>query len=538
MRRRLLPAVLLACVLAGSAAAPAPAALETIVQDDAVMLYSEPDALRAAAQRLKLFGVDRVRLTANWSVITRDASAKVKPAFDARDPAAYEQSRWTNLDNAVRAVREAGMAALIDIGFWAPRWATSSPPGPKARMNVKSSHYADFAAALARRYSGSFVIPSATLPEPPPPPAQDADPFAQLLIPLLGEKPPPPPPAPIEPAKPLPRVSVFALWNEPNFPGLLLPQWKADNKTPASPQVYRRMVRAAYPAIKKARKDRTRVLIGNTSSVGGNPGTGAVAPLAFLRELACVDQRLRRRSTADCAGFKRLPGDGWAHHPYTRNEPPSSSGPKPDDVHIADLPAMARTLRALVRRGRLAAGYKNIYVTEFGFETKKVGTRPRVSESAQARWLTWSEYLADRVPGVRSFAQFLLRDQPPAPQVISQSEARPFGEYSTGLLQANGTPKTAARTFRAGLFAARSPGGGQVLLYGRLRLGPGAKAITLERRVRKGPWTTIARFNLDGQGAFRRTVAYRRNVIYRLTYPGQPGVRKQGLAVKPVRRSR
>ena len=43
MRRHLLRAVLLSCAIAVLAAPPASAGLETIVQDDAVMLYSEPD---------------------------------------------------------------------------------------------------------------------------------------------------------------------------------------------------------------------------------------------------------------------------------------------------------------------------------------------------------------------------------------------------------------------------------------------------------------------------------------------------------------
>ncbi|MGH2841141.1 MAG: hypothetical protein ACRDKY_10015, partial [Solirubrobacteraceae bacterium] len=274
MRRPLLRAAALACAIAplAVAPAPAPAALETIVQDDAVMLYSSADDLRAAAARLKLLGVDRVRITANWSVMTRDSSSKVKPAFDARDPAAYEQARWTNLDNAVRAVTEAGMRVLIDIGFWAPHWATRSGPGPKARTQIKARHYADFAVALVRRYTGKFVLPSAAL-RPPPPPAQDDNPFQEILIPFFPPRPRVPSPLPVtERAQPLPRVNVFALWNEPNHPGLMLPQWKADRRTPASPAIYRRMVRAAYPAIKRARNG-TRVLIGNTSSVGGNPGT-------------------------------------------------------------------------------------------------------------------------------------------------------------------------------------------------------------------------------------------------------------------------
>jgi len=237
---------------------------------------------------------------------------------------------------------------------------------------------------------------------------------------------------------------------------------------------------------------------------------------------------------AACARFKRIPGDGWAHHPYTRNQPPDTrSQPRRDDVMLADLPRLARTLRALARRGRISRAGARIYLTEFGFETKRVAKRPVVSKRDHARWLTWSEYLADRVPAVRSFAQFLLRDQPPAATVVSDSKARPHGEFSTGLLQANGTPKTAARSFRAGLFA-QLRRNGDVMLYGRLRLGHAKQAVTLERRTGKGRWRTIARLNVDGQSAFTRIVRHRRNAIYRLTYPGSPGSRKRGLAIRAV----
>ena len=526
--------VLLACVIAALLPAPAGAALETIVQDDGVLLYSPPQQLRDAALLLQGLGVDGVRITANWPVLTRDSSATTRPAFDARDPAAYEQVRWSNLDAAVRAVRDAGMTTMIDIGFWAPHWATSAPPGPRARTNVKPRDYADFAVAVARRYSGEFVVPRAPgEPQPQPPPAQDHNPFAQLLGLLRGSPSPPPPVVPPWLPRPLPLVSVFALWNEPNHPGLMLPQWKRDKDTPASPSIYRRMIRAAYPAIKQVRPD-TRLLIGNTSSVGGSRGRGAVAPLEFLRELACVDKRLRARRKGGCARFKRIPGDGWAHHPYTRNQAPNTHSKRRlrDDVMLADLPRLARTLRALARRGRISRAGARIYLTEFGFETKRVAKRPVVSKAKHARWLAWSEYIADRVPAVRSFAQFLLRDQPPASSVVSDSKARPHGEFSTGLLDASGTPKLAARAFRAGLFVQLRRNRRRALLYGRLRLGPAKQAVTVQRRVGKRRWRTIARLNITGQASFKRTVRHPRRAIYRLTYPAPQGSRQHGLAIR------
>ncbi|HEX8157977.1 MAG TPA: hypothetical protein VF526_11380 [Solirubrobacteraceae bacterium] len=529
--------------------------LETIVQDDGLMLYRPAEEVKAAVARIKALGIDRVRITASWSSLTRGADLEQKPEFDARDPAAYEQSRWQALDTAIRAINAGGLKALVDIGFWAPPWATTDP-GPRARANIDPQAYADFAAAVALRYSGAFA------PTPDPageavPATPDQDLLQSLLQPLVpfpvppllpppAKPPPPPPPAPSvhaaqlgTPDEPLPRVNEFILWNEPNHQGLLLPQWEADRTTPASPRVYRAMVRAAYAAVKSVRRS-AMVLIGNTSSTGGGRGAGPVAPLEFLRDLACVDRNLNPRSGGDCAGYSALPGDGWAHHPYAQNERPSRvSLPKkePDDLRLADTPLLARTLNTLVKRGRLAPGNRNIYLTEFGYETKGIPGRPHVDELKQARWLTWAEYLADRVPTVRSFAQFLLRDQPPSPTRVSQSAGRPFGEYSTGLLNIDGTDKLAAKTFLAGLFAQKQPKG-RVLLYGRLRLGAGRKTVQLQRRRPRGRWQQLLRLRIDGEAAFSRTIRHVPGSTYRLTYPEAARARQAGIAIKPVAAAR
>jgi hypothetical protein len=521
--------------------------LETIAQDDGLLLYRPPEEVRAAVARMKALGIDRVRITASWSSLTRDSELETKPeGFDARDPGAYEQARWRNLDTAIRAIREGGLLAVVDIGFWAPHWATDDPPGPRARTNIDPQAYADFAAAVALRYSGVFVAPPIP-PQPPPAPSPDEDLLTSILQPLV----PFPLPNLLSPvgagaraaqaddaeaaAQPLPRVDQFILWNEPNHQGLLLPQWKPGTTTPASPGIYRAMVRAGYAVVKSVRRDAT-VLIGNTSSTGGTRGSGAVAPLAFLRELACVDAKLRPRSSGDCAGYATLPGDGWSHHPYAQNERPSRlSRPdkEPGDLRIADLPVLARTLNRLVKIGRLALANRNIHLTEFGYETKGIPGRPRVSELMQARWLTWAEHLADKVQTVRSFAQFLLRDQPPAPVRVSASAARPFGEYSTGLLAIDGAEKIAARTFRAGLFAQLQPKR-RVLLYGRLRLGDGIRTIVLQRQRVGGRWLPVERMLIDGRAAFTRTIRHAAGTQYRITYPDAGGRRARGLATKPV----
>ena len=529
--------------------------LETILQDDGLLLYRPVAEVEAAVARMRELGVDRVRITASWSSLTRAPEEETKPeGFDAADPGAYEQARWAGLDTAIRSIRAAGMKALVDIGFWAPHWATDDPPGPRARSNIDPQAYADFATAVALRYSGAFT-PPAPAGAPPPEPTEDASLIAQYIQPLVPFPVPDPPlPIPLLPLSgataraaaaqaaqaaptpgPLPSVDRFIIWNEPNHQGLLLPQWKADKSTPASPAVYRAMLRSGYAAVKAVRRTAT-VLIGNTSSTGGQRGKGPVAPLEFLRELACVDAKLKARTGGDCANFTQLPGDGWAHHPYSQNERPERvSDPKkePGDLRLADTPVLARTLDRLVRMGRLAAANRNIHLTEFGYETKGIPGRPRVNETQQARWMTWAEHIADRVPTVRSFAQFLLRDQPPAPVRVSQSDKRPFGEYSTGLLHVDGSEKVIARTFLAGLFAQRRPKG-KVLLYGRLRLGAGPKVIVLQRQVKGGAWKRVGRLTIDGRHAFQRTITHRAGASYRLTYPAADGKRRAGLAIKPV----
>jgi len=512
---------------------PAQAALETLVQDDASLLHRPPDQVRASMQKLRSLGVDRVRLTANWSVLTREPDANRKPeGFDARDPSAYPQARWVGLDNAVQIARETGLKVLIDIGFWGPHWATSDPPGPRARTNVDPKAFADFTVAVARRYSGTW---RPLTPGAPPPPPQDQN----LLDGVFGEQPAGGQPPAVAPNEPLPLVGQFVLWNEPNHPSLLLPQWTGRGRgaRPASPALYARMVRAAYPAAKKVRPN-AAFLLGNTSSDGGRAPRGAVAPLLFIRELACVDRRLRPLRSKACKTYKRLPGDGWAHHPYPRQLRPDDVGrPEHTDyVRIGNLGRLSRLLRRLARRGRIATRLQQIHLTEFGYETSPIPGRPTLTQAKQARWLTWAEYVASKVPGVVTFAQFLLRDLPPGTVRVSPSKNRGFGQYYTGLQTSKGDDKLAVRSFTAGLFARRQSQR-RVLVWVRLRLGAGPKTITVERRLPGRKSRALSTRTVDGQSAFSLRTPYVRGALYRLRSPRRDGTAAFGLPV-PVVRSR
>src|SRR3954471_831947 len=97
--------------------------LESALQDDALLLHRPAPIVRQTARTIAALGVDKVRLTAGWSAIAPEPRSRHRPAFDATDPAAYPKGTWERLDVAVRAAREAGLEVMLDVGFWAPRWA-------------------------------------------------------------------------------------------------------------------------------------------------------------------------------------------------------------------------------------------------------------------------------------------------------------------------------------------------------------------------------------------------------------------------------
>ena len=498
--------VLLALLAFAAIAAPAAARppMETIVQDDPLLLHQSDAEITATMARLTSLGVDTVRLTAGWSVIAPAADERIQPVFNAVDPNAYPAGGWRKLDRAVRMATDAGLGVMIDIAFWAPLWATEDTTPGRARTQIDAAEFGAFAQAVVERYSGSFSPNPDVLPEPEP--SKDDD----LLEQLFGGADDPPPA--VAPGEPLPRVQMWTIWNEPNYPGFLQPQWTRTETgfEPASPHIYRRLVEAAYPAIKEIQPDST-VLVGGTSSAGAiRPTTEAdgVPPLRFLRELACVDGQLQPLVATRCEGYRPLPGDGWSHHPYSLSHPPDFSDPKhPDNLPIGALGRMTATLDALVASGRVAPGLRDVYLTEFGYETNPPDPGRRFNLDEQARFLSWSEYIAWKNPRVRSWPQFLLRDQ----DVTGASDHRGPGTYAdwqTGLEFVDGTSKPSATSFKQALFAEcagpRRPPFREALGQGPAGEPPSPRGA--ERRQRRSVGTTADDLEASRAGAVAAAV--------------------------------
>jgi hypothetical protein len=301
------------------------------------------------------------------------------------------------------------------------------------------------------------------------------------------------------------------------------------------------------------------VLVGGTSSTGGSrPGVGAVPPLWFLRQLACVDENLQPLSTAGCANFQTLPGDGWAHHPYSLRVLPwePSVATKPDDAMMGDLPKLVQLLESLAAAGRIDARLKNIYLTEYGYETNDPVWNKPWSVQEQTTLLAQAEFLAWLLPTVRSYAQFLLSDinTQGAMDFLAQGRTgRAPGSWQSGLYWEpgfyNGAPKPAAETFRLTFLPMSVDGSSALKLWGHVRPASGATNAVIHQSHDGGAtWTVLptraaesdgasaTSFRTDVGGYFLRYADAPSTGLYRLVWTApDPDVVGPPRAVEPER---
>lgn len=470
----------------------------TVLEDDDLSLFS-PTGLSQYMRTLRWLGVDELRLSAEWKIEVPNPDSSQPPSgFRADRPGSYTGVGMGLLDAAVRAASAEHLQVIIDPAFSAPLWATSEVlrPGEPAshwfNTNVNVHLAAAWEEMLARRYSGTYTPPGQIVP--------------------------------------LPHVQTFTLWNEPNNLAFLKPQWSGG--IPVSADWYRSLVALAYPAIKRV-SPRATVLIGNTSQSGADRPSpdGGVAPLAFIRRLACVDEQLRPVRGGPCDGFTTVPGDGYTQHPYERMAPPwvPSDGTERDWAQMGDLPRLQVLLDRLVAMHRLSPGFRNLWLTEQGYESNgQLLDRPW-TESQQAQLNAQSEYLTWHERSVVSFSQFLLRDTLTGETLAlrrrtGNPHAAILGTWTTGLLRENLQPKPALWMFRSPLVARIVPapsalsrrglastlpaGSADALeLWGRARPARSRTLVLLEMREGTGSFDRISGGATDSNGVFEIAIA-------------------------------
>jgi len=454
------PVGLFACTLVSLLLAGSPLpqrTLQTTIQDDSVLIHGTDASVKSAMAQIASLGFTYVRLTAGWSAVSPDSTSSRIPGapFDPANPATYPAGGFHELDRAVLDAHADGLKVMLDVAFWAPRWAVPlGSPNGQNRFEPNPTLFGDFAQAVARRYSGSYPVPS-------------------------------------DPGAVLPAVQLYTIWNEPNESEFLEPQWEhtAAGWVPESAQIYRGMYDDAYTQIKNV-DSADKVLVGATSAAGSTtPGQGDVPPIEFLQGLTCVGPSLQPLNIPQCAGYQPLHADGYADHPYSMNTTPGASSSDPDDVPLADTSRLDNLLRELYLQGRITSDLP-LYDTEYGYNTNPPDPYASATPEEQAEFVGWSTYLAWRDPNTAMFAQFLLRDSTPGPGAAGTRQY--WSPYQTGLYYSDGVAKPAAQAFRVTLWAQRLLGSGSplVTLFGKVPPGSGPQIVQVQS-LSGTTWTPV-----------------------------------------------
>jgi hypothetical protein len=543
---------------AGSAAS----SQESWFQDDDQLIFNTPAGADRAMGRLAGLGVDRVRVSVFWATIAPESDSRTRPAFDASDPAAYPAGAWDRYDQIVQLARRYGMGVEFNFTSPAPLWATGrSPRADIAHLWQPSpSELTQFVRAVGRRYSGAYTPPSAGVPAPP-----------------AGTTPPPPPPPPCPPVDqiinrcppttaqaivaalrplaaaaadaPLPRVDHWSIWNEPDQPGWLDPQWTlaaGHRWVESSPRMYRGLLDGAYAALTATGHASDSILIGETAPSGVDvPGsTRAIKALHFLRQLYCLDDRYRplRGLAASERGCPRsraagrrfaaahpalFAASGYAHHPYQLTLPPGRAPADRDFATISTLPRLDRALdRVLAAYGRRRRGGMPVYLSEFGYNTRPPNPAG-VTPSQQAAFIDQAQYIAYADPRVRALSQFLLVDDAPRP---GRNGVRTgYGAtFQTGLEFLGGRPKPALTAYELPLFlpAPVVRRGAALRVWGQVRpvAGGSARVAIQFRRGARSAFRTLVVVAADrGRGYLDARVHVPGSGRVRLAWTAAPG---------------
>jgi hypothetical protein len=430
-------AAVMAAAIAAAFAAPAVAATNQISMYEAGgQLFNDPVG---TLHSLRLLGVSDIRLFMMWKSIAPSPTSRRMPRhFQATNPAAYPTAGWAPFDAVIRAANQAGIGVNLDVAGRAPLWAMprNATVVGQGSLWPNSADYQAFVEAVGKRYNGTYKPKGASTP--------------------------------------LPAVTFWSVWNEPNYVAQLLPQTIGGKQNiPNSPDIYRSLVAAAWRGLGASGHGHDTIVLGELAP-RGYPHTqyGGMFPITFVQSLYCLDshyRQLRGRIAAqegcptNASGSRRFrsqnPGlfnaSGFADHPYSRWYPPNSeqyytcrSGLCSSMADIGNLTkALDRSVRAYGSNKQFP-----IFSTEYGYQTSPpkpaYSTKDKaynVSQTTAADYLNWAEYLSYKNPRISSYDQYLLYDPEP-------TAANHFDPYASGLVTWDGHLKPGYSAFRLPLY--------------------------------------------------------------------------------------
>jgi len=367
----------------------------------------------AALNTLQGLGIHSLRIVMYWEDVAPSPNSATTPKVDLTNPKNYNWGQYAAL---LAAAHQLHWTVMLDVSGPVPKWATATHKDHVTRPDPLD--FQRFMTAVGREFSSE--------------------------------------------------VALWSIWNEPNHPFFLMPQWNA-NKTPASPLIYRDLWESGYTGLRDAAIKTPKVLIGETAPTGYERTTGLhdVAPITFLQGVLCLNSKYKKAST--CSS---LPAVGWAHHAYTIPAGPYYKVPDPNDVTIGTLSRLTHALDLAAAAGAIKGGLP-VYLTEFGWQTKP-NKQLAVSPANQAVFDAVSEHIAYSNPRVAAFSQYLLRDDPVGGPAGSSVNGGYVG-FQTGLEYINGTPKPLFYGFRLPLTVERTSGG--FSLWGLVRPAKGTTRV-------------------------------------------------------------
>jgi hypothetical protein len=419
----LVPLACAALALGALGASPASASHSQALFFEAPDLAEASPAARSRElAQLRGLGVKALRVELYWHTVAPAPDSRTRPSFDATNPASYS---WGGYDALLAEAARLHWQVLLTVTSPVPKWASAGHKDLLTRPNDRQ--FKEFMTAVGLHYGSE--------------------------------------------------VSLYAIWNEPDHPAFLQPQFNSRG-TPESPRIYRGLFQAGYEGLKAAGIAKPKVLMGETAPVGYDKvnvrreGKRAllhdVAPLAFLREALCLNAHYRKAGTCEM-----LPVYGYAHHAYTVGSP-TYRPPEADDVTIG---ALSRLSSALDKAAAAHAipGHVPIYLTEFGiqsFPNRLLGVPlPKQAEyDAIAEKIAWSN------ARVAAFSQYLLRDDKLGGKPGSSVHGGFIG-FQTGLETVSGGRKPLYAAFPVPLVVARQGHG--FSLWGLVRPSEGATKLTV-----------------------------------------------------------
>jgi hypothetical protein len=431
-----------ATLLLGPAVAGASSTQESMFEDDYQLLQRGSHEQARGLDDIASLGADSIRSLVIWNGLApRPRSKKQPKGFKAANPASYPANLWDRYDDLVRGAQARGMSVLLSPTAPIPAWASHCPGSASARRACKpdARKFGLFVRALGTRYSGTYA---------------DENQGGGLL----------------------PRIDRWSIWNEPNQPGWLAPQYVAKNgrKVAFAARRYRELVLSAIAGLHRSGHGSDQILLGETAPIGRTSGTLArrpIPPVEFIRELFCLNSGLRRMTgsqaaSAGCRRPARFRVSGFAHHPYTRggSQPPLART-LPGEITISTAARLKRLLAAGAKARRLP-GNLPIWYTEFGYQTNPPDRLFGVTLEQQAEFLNQSDWIAFRDGRVRSVSQYKLVDEPQ------------LSSFQTGLRFLDGSAKPAYDAYRLPIWVVRRGSGLRV--YGQIRTALDDAAETVE----------------------------------------------------------